>query len=151
MLYVQQSEEQLPADAATRKRGDGVFSRDGACHLWLLTKRGRCWRAQSVRTLVWQHAQLEDARCWTSAGSPTGLHRQQLVLSFGYVVCRFGECCNCCLERTMRLRFHDWTQTEKLVNSCTENIRTCGHDVQLGDFGHWSEYKIFKQKVLEAC
>ena len=51
----------------------------------------------------------------------------------------------------MRLRFHDWTQTEKLVNSCTENMRTCGHDVQPGDFGQWSEYKFFKQKVLEAC
>ena len=45
------------------------------------------------------------------------------------------------------LLFHDRTQTETLKNSCTSNIRTCPHDVQVGDFGQWSEYKIPEERA----
>ena len=45
------------------------------------------------------------------------------------------------------LLFHDGTHTEKLKNRFTSNIRTCRHDVQLGDLGQWSEYTIPKERA----
>ena len=48
---------------------------------------------------------------------------------------------------TVMLLFHDRTHTEKLKNRVTSNIRTCRHDVKLGDLGQWSEYKIPKERA----
>ena len=68
------SEAQLPADAATRKKDDGDCSRVGACHLWLLTKCGRCWRARASTHAGVANVQLKGWRCWTSARSFIRLH-----------------------------------------------------------------------------
>ena len=68
------SEAQLPADAATRKKDDGVCSRVGACHLLLLAKCGTCWRARASTHAGVANVQLKDWRCWTSARSFIRLH-----------------------------------------------------------------------------